>query len=54
LGVNYLIVNMFHKKDVPRFYTQNLEHARFNKKEHHGFFCFFMENQKIGTPVLLQ
>jgi hypothetical protein len=27
---------------------------RFNKKVHGGIFYFFMENQKNGTPVLLQ
>ena len=52
--VKALNINMFHKNGVPRFYTQNLEHSCFSKKERRENFKFFMENQKIGTRVLLQ
>lgn len=31
--VKILNINVFHKKGVPRFYIQNLEHPRFSKKE---------------------
>lgn len=31
--VKMLNINVFHKKGVPRFYTQNLEHSCFFKNE---------------------
>jgi hypothetical protein len=36
---------MFHKKGVPRFHTQNLEHAHFLKKDGGDFFIFFRESK---------
>jgi hypothetical protein len=41
---------MFHEKGVPRFYIQNLEHARFNKKGTGAFSTFLWRIKKLGHP----
>jgi hypothetical protein len=49
-----LIIRAFHKNGVSVFHSQKMEHYGFFKKITAGGFSIFMENQKIGTPHLLQ
>jgi len=39
---------MFHKKGVPRFYTQNLEHSCFFQKNAGRIFNFLWRIKKLG------
>lgn len=49
-NINYLIISVFHKKDVPRFHTQKMEHAYFRKNGRCAIFNFSWGIKKLGHP----